>query len=123
MPYDFSRMHIVVCGGSSGVGLGFGAAVILVAYFVAKFVVYMLTGLLQGLNVDEWPERIGWESLPAWLIVGRWTPADRGAAEGENAEDYLAACEAVTAPRDVAARQKLKAEATVLFRLFMARYS
>ncbi|MEM9301862.1 MAG: hypothetical protein AAGE01_07110 [Pseudomonadota bacterium] len=86
----------------------------------------------ESLNLDaaldawfdaEWPERIGWEALPAWLVIGRWTPADRGAAEGGDAEDYLAACEAVTAPRDVAARQKLKAEAPILFRLFMARYS
>ena len=37
-----------------------GAGIILlVAYFAAKFVVYMLTGLLDGLNIDEWPERFG----------------------------------------------------------------
>ena len=37
-----------------------GAAIIvLVAYFVAKFVVYMLTGLLDGMNFNAFPEKIG----------------------------------------------------------------
>ncbi len=37
-----------------------GAGVILlVTWFVARFVVYMLTGLLEGMNVNEWPKRLG----------------------------------------------------------------
>jgi len=41
-----------------------GAAIIvLVAYFVAKFVVYMLTGLLEGMNFNSFPEKIGAQSL------------------------------------------------------------
>jgi len=41
-----------------------GAAIIvLVAYFVAKFVVYMLTGLLDGMNFNSFPEKIGAQSL------------------------------------------------------------
>jgi len=33
--------------------------ILLVAYFVAKFVVYMLTGLLDGMGINELPEKIG----------------------------------------------------------------
>ena len=41
-----------------------GAGVILlVTYFVAKFVVYMLTGLLDGMKVDTLPEKIGARGL------------------------------------------------------------
>ncbi len=41
-----------------------GAAIILlVAYFVAKFVVYMLAGLLSGMNIDELPQKLGLTSL------------------------------------------------------------
>lgn len=41
-----------------------GAGVILlVTYFVAKFVVYMLTGLLEGMNIDSYPEKIGATAL------------------------------------------------------------
>ncbi len=41
-----------------------GAAIIvLVAYFVAKFVVYMLTGLLDGMNFNSFPAKIGAQSL------------------------------------------------------------
>ena len=48
-----------------------GAGIILlVAYFAAKFVVYILTGLLEGLNVNEWPEKIGAEAL----FTERFTP-------------------------------------------------
>ncbi|MEM7219485.1 MAG: mechanosensitive ion channel [Pseudomonadota bacterium] len=54
-----------------------GAGIILlVAYFVAKFVVYMLNGLLTGMNVDAMPEKIGAEALfsdsftPTKLIGG-----------------------------------------------------
>ncbi len=54
-----------------------GAAIILlVAYFVAKFVVFMLTGLLEGMNIDEMPEKIGMTSVfnegftPTKLIGG-----------------------------------------------------
>ncbi len=37
-----------------------GAGIILlVTYFVAKFVVYMLTGLLDGMNVNELPAKMG----------------------------------------------------------------
>ncbi len=37
-----------------------GAAVILlVAYFVAKFVVYMLSGLLEGMDINSVPEKMG----------------------------------------------------------------
>lgn len=37
-----------------------GAAIILlVAYYVSKFVVYMLTGLLDGMSVDSMPARVG----------------------------------------------------------------
>ena len=54
-----------------------GAGIILlVTYFVARFVVYMLTGLLDGMNVDALPERMGVQSLftttftPTKLIGG-----------------------------------------------------
>ena len=53
-----------------------GAGIILlVAYFAARFVVYMLTGLLDGLNIDEWPEKIGAgalfsESFTATKLIG-----------------------------------------------------
>ena len=41
-----------------------GAGIILlVAYFVAKFVVYMLTGLLEGANIDALPARLGISGL------------------------------------------------------------
>ncbi|MGH1426382.1 MAG: mechanosensitive ion channel [Arenicella sp.] len=33
--------------------------ILLVTYFVAKFVVYMLTGLLDGMNIDALPEKLG----------------------------------------------------------------
>lgn len=37
-----------------------GAAIILlVAYFVTKFVIYMLTGLLESMNVNALPEKLG----------------------------------------------------------------
>lgn len=41
-----------------------GAGVILlVTYFVTKFVVYMLTGLLDGMKIDTLPEKIGAQGL------------------------------------------------------------
>ena len=41
-----------------------GAGIILlVAYFVAKFVVYMLTGLLEGMNVNALPNKLGADGL------------------------------------------------------------
>ncbi len=41
-----------------------GAGIILlVAYFAAKFVIYVLSGLLRGLNIDEWPDKIGAQGL------------------------------------------------------------
>lgn len=41
-----------------------GAGIILlVAYFAAKFVVYMLTGLLQGMNIDAMPAKVGIQGL------------------------------------------------------------
>jgi hypothetical protein len=41
-----------------------GAGIILlVAYYVAKFVVYMLTGLLNGMNINALPEKLGAQSL------------------------------------------------------------
>lgn len=39
------------------------AIIILVAYFVTKFVVYMLTGLLEGLNVNALPAKLGAQGL------------------------------------------------------------
>ena len=54
-----------------------GAGIILlVTYFVAKFVVFMLTGLLQGMNIDALPARLGIQELftesftPTRLIGG-----------------------------------------------------
>lgn len=41
-----------------------GAGIILlVAYFVAKFVVFMLAGLLESMNVDELPSKLGAQGL------------------------------------------------------------
>ncbi|MDH3767550.1 MAG: mechanosensitive ion channel, partial [Gammaproteobacteria bacterium] len=41
-----------------------GAGVILlVAYFVAKFVVFMLSGLLDGMNINALPEKLGAQGL------------------------------------------------------------
>lgn len=54
-----------------------GAGIILVvAYFVAKFVVQMLGGILDGMGVDELPEKLGIQSLftptftPSKLVGG-----------------------------------------------------
>lgn len=54
-----------------------GAVIILlVAYFVAKFVVHMLSGLLSGMNIDSLPEKIGAKGIftsdftPTKLIGG-----------------------------------------------------
>ena len=54
-----------------------GAGIILlVTYFVAKFVVYMLTGLLEGIKIDALPVKLGIDSLftekftPTKLIGG-----------------------------------------------------
>jgi len=54
-----------------------GAGIILlVAYFVTKFVVYMLTGLLDGMNVNALPAKLGAQGLftqsftPTKLIGG-----------------------------------------------------
>lgn len=50
--------------------------ILLVAFFVAKFVVFMLSGLLDGMNINEMPEKIGMQSLfnegftPTKLIGG-----------------------------------------------------
>ncbi len=41
-----------------------GAGIILlVTYFVAKFVVYMLSGLLEGMNINAYPEKMGIQNL------------------------------------------------------------
>jgi len=41
-----------------------GAAIILlVAYYVAKFVVYMLSGLLDGMGIDALPEKMGVQGM------------------------------------------------------------
>ena len=41
-----------------------GAGIILlVTYFVAKFVVYMLSGLLEGMNINSYPEKMGIQNL------------------------------------------------------------
>lgn len=37
--------------------------VLLVAYFVAKFVIFMLTGLLEGANINALPAKLGVEGL------------------------------------------------------------
>lgn len=54
-----------------------GAGIILlVTYFVAKFVVYMLTGLLEGMNINALPTKMGVQNLfnesftPTRLIGG-----------------------------------------------------
>lgn len=54
-----------------------GAGIILlVTYLVARFVVFMLSGLLQGMNIDALPERLGIQNLftasftPTKLIGG-----------------------------------------------------
>ncbi len=54
-----------------------GAAIILlVAYFVSKFVVYMLTGLLDGMGIDSMPEKLNIQGMfgksftPTRLIGG-----------------------------------------------------
>ena len=48
-----------------------GAGIILlVTYFVAKFVVYMLTGLLEGIKIDALPVKLGIDSL----FTERFTP-------------------------------------------------
>ena len=54
-----------------------GASIILlVAYFVARFVVFMLSGLLEGMNINDMPEKIGMQSVfndgftPTKLIGG-----------------------------------------------------
>lgn len=48
-----------------------GAGIILlVAYFVAKFVIYMLTGLLDGANINALPAKIG----AAGLFTESFTP-------------------------------------------------
>ncbi len=54
-----------------------GAGIILlVAYFVTKFVIYMLLGLLEGANIDAFPAKIGMEGIfttnftPTKLVSG-----------------------------------------------------
>ncbi len=54
-----------------------GAGIILlVTYFVAKFVVYLLTGLLEGMNFNALPEKLGAQGLfsanftPVKLVCG-----------------------------------------------------
>ncbi len=54
-----------------------GAAIILlVAYYVAKFVIFMLTGLLEGMGIDSMPEKLGIRDMfsqnftPTKLIAG-----------------------------------------------------
>ena len=54
-----------------------GAAIILlVAYYVTKFVIFMLTGLLDGMAIDSMPEKVGVQGLfsqsftPTKLIGG-----------------------------------------------------
>lgn len=54
-----------------------GAAIILlVAYFVTKFVIFMLSGLLSGMRIDEMPEKLGAQGIfsqsftPTKLIGG-----------------------------------------------------
>ena len=50
--------------------------ILLVTYFVTKFVIFMLTGLLDGLNIDSMPKKLGMESMfsssftPTKLIGG-----------------------------------------------------
>ncbi|MGI9260358.1 MAG: mechanosensitive ion channel [Gammaproteobacteria bacterium] len=48
-----------------------GAGIILlVAYFVSKFVIYMLTGLLESMNINELPAKIG----ASRLFTASFTP-------------------------------------------------
>jgi hypothetical protein len=53
-----------------------GAALILiVAYVLGRFIIFMLTGLLQGMNVDQIPEKIGLQSVlneqrPLTSVIG-----------------------------------------------------
>lgn len=48
-----------------------GAAIILlVAYFVSKFVVYMLSGLLSGMGIDSMPEKMGVKGI----FTAKFTP-------------------------------------------------
>ena len=54
-----------------------GAGIILlVAYFVTKFVIYMISGLLEGANVDAFPAKVGMDGIfsasftPTKLIAG-----------------------------------------------------
>ncbi len=54
-----------------------GAAIILgVTYFIVKFVISILSGILEGLNIDSMPERMGVQGLfsasftPTKLITG-----------------------------------------------------
>lgn len=37
--------------------------ILLVAYFVAKFVVYMLTGLLDGMGINDMPKKVGLDNI------------------------------------------------------------
>lgn len=52
------------------------AIILLVTWFVARFVVFMLTGLLEGMNINQMPERLGMQGLfsptftPTKLIGG-----------------------------------------------------
>jgi len=39
------------------------AIIILVTWFVARFVIFMLTGILDGMNVNDMPEKLGMQSL------------------------------------------------------------
>ncbi len=39
------------------------ALILVVAYVLGKFIVYMLTGLLEGMNVDEMPSKIGLQTV------------------------------------------------------------
>jgi len=52
------------------------AIILLVTWFVARFVVFMLTGLLDGMNINSMPQRLGMEGMfsetftPTKLIGG-----------------------------------------------------
>ncbi len=52
------------------------AIILLVAWFVTRFVVFMLTGLLDGMNINSMPEKLGMQGLfsdsftPTKLIGG-----------------------------------------------------
>jgi hypothetical protein len=39
------------------------ALILVIAYALGKFIVFMLTGLLEGMNVDKMPEKIGLQSV------------------------------------------------------------